>query len=151
MRPIAERFTEKLNTGVFLSESGVPCDLPPERARFSTASGAGPRNLMRAVLYCHSWVPGTARFLAFLALFMVGLAGCASKPPADDPDAVADYQQTNDPLEPTNRVFYAVNNGLDTVLLRPAAQAYRYVVPGPVREGLHHVAGQHRHAGATHQ
>jgi phospholipid-binding lipoprotein MlaA len=52
---------------------------------------------------------------------------------------VADYVQTDDPLEPTNRVFYAVNNGLDTVLLRPAAQAYRYVLPGQVREGVHNV------------
>jgi phospholipid-binding lipoprotein MlaA len=59
--------------------------------------------------------------------------------PADDPDAIADYEQTNDPLEPTNRVFYAINNGLDTVLLKPAAQAYRFVVPGPVRDGVHNV------------
>jgi phospholipid-binding lipoprotein MlaA len=82
---------------------------------------------------------GTPGFLAFLALIAVGLAGCATKPPADDPEAVADFVQTNDPLEPTNRVFYAVNNGLDTVILRPAALAYRYVVPGKVREGVHNV------------
>jgi phospholipid-binding lipoprotein MlaA len=77
--------------------------------------------------------------LAFLALLVFSLSGCATKPPASDPDALADYEQTNDPLEPTNRVFYAVNNGLDTVILRPAALAYRYVVPGPVREGVHNV------------
>jgi phospholipid-binding lipoprotein MlaA len=82
---------------------------------------------------------GAPRLLAFLALVAFGLSGCATKPPADDPDAIADYEQTNDPLEPTNRVFYAVNNGLDTVILRPAALAYRYVVPGPVREGVHNV------------
>lgn len=79
------------------------------------------------------------RFFVVLTLVAFGLAGCATKPPADDPDAVADYQQTNDPLEPTNRVFYAINNGLDTVILRPAALAYRYVLPGPVREGIHNV------------
>ena len=67
------------------------------------------------------------------AVVIIGLAGCATKPPASDPDALADYQQTNDPLEPTNRVFYAINNGIDTVILRPAAQAYRFVLPGPVR------------------
>jgi phospholipid-binding lipoprotein MlaA len=67
------------------------------------------------------------------------VAGCATPPPADDPDAVADFKQTDDPLEPTNRVFYAINNGLDTVILRPAAIAYRYVVPGPVRDGVHNV------------
>ena len=70
----------------------------------------------------------TAAGLSGLAVF--GLSGCATKPPASDPDALADYEQTNDPLEPTNRVFYAINNGLDTVILRPAALAYRYVVPG---------------------
>ncbi len=82
---------------------------------------------------------GTSRLLPVLAVVVLGLQGCATKPPADDPDAVADYKQTNDPLEPTNRVFYAVNNGLDTVILKPAALAYRYVVPGPVRDGVHHV------------
>ena len=82
---------------------------------------------------------GTARLLPVVATVVLGLQGCATKPPADDPDAVADYEQTNDPLEPTNRVFYAINNGLDTVILKPAALAYRYVVPSPVREGLHHV------------
>jgi phospholipid-binding lipoprotein MlaA len=82
---------------------------------------------------------GAPRLLAFAALVVFGLTGCATKPPASDPDAVADYEQTNDPLEPTNRVFYAVNNGIDTVILRPAALAYRYVVPGKVREGVHNV------------
>ncbi|MGD0105269.1 MAG: VacJ family lipoprotein [Rhodopila sp.] len=82
---------------------------------------------------------GTTRSLAFLAVVVCGLSGCATKPPADDPDAVADYNQTDDPLEPTNRVFYAINNGIDTVLLRPAALAYRYVLPDPVRTGIHNV------------
>lgn len=82
---------------------------------------------------------GRARLLALSALLSLAVAACAPKPPADDPDAVADYEQTNDPLEPTNRVFYAVNNGLDTVLLRPLALGYRYVVPTPVRNGVHNV------------
>jgi phospholipid-binding lipoprotein MlaA len=82
---------------------------------------------------------GTFRLLALSALFTISLTGCATKPPASDPDALADYEQTNDPLEPTNRVFYAINNGLDTVILRPAAQAYRYVVPGAMRRGIHNL------------
>lgn len=83
-------------------------------------------------------VPGAIRLL-FPVLALCALAACATKPPASDPDALAEYNETNDPLEPTNRVFYAVNNGLDTVILKPAAQAYRYVVPGPVRNGVHNV------------
>ena len=67
------------------------------------------------------------------------LAGCATPPPASDPDAVADFRETNDPLEPTNRVFYTINNGIDTAILRPAAQAYRYAVPEPVRNGVHNI------------
>jgi phospholipid-binding lipoprotein MlaA len=82
---------------------------------------------------------GMPSLLALFAWSAIGLGGCATKPPADDPDAVADYVQTNDPLEPTNRVFYAVNNGLDTVILRPVALAYRYVVPGAARQGVHNV------------
>lgn len=68
-----------------------------------------------------------------------GAVGCAPRPPASDPEALADYEQTNDPLEPTNRVLYRVNNGIDTVILRPAAQAYRFAVPARVRTGVHNV------------
>ena len=73
------------------------------------------------------------------AMLLSVLAGCATKPPADDPDAVADYEQTNDPLEPTNRVFYAINNGLDTVILRPVAIVYRHVTPQFLRNGIHNM------------
>lgn len=94
---------------------------------------------MRSVRQPRPPIVGTSRRLAFILTLGVCLAACATKPPASDPDAVADYEQTNDPLEPTNRVFYAVNNGLDTVILRPLALGYRYVVPQPVRDGVHNV------------
>lgn len=68
------------------------------------------------------------------ALSLLGsMAGCATPPPASDPEALADYNANNDPLEPTNRVFYKVNNGIDTVVLRPVAVAYRNGVPVFVR------------------
>jgi len=94
---------------------------------------------MRPINFDRLSFSGTTRFLIFLVLAVCGLAGCTTKPPASDPDALAEYEQTNDPLEPANRVFYAINNGLDTVLLRPAALAYRYAVPEPVRNGLHNM------------
>jgi phospholipid-binding lipoprotein MlaA len=87
--------------------------------------------MMRAVSRC--------RLLVITAFLLGPLGGCATPPPASDPDAVADYQEANDPLEPTNRVVYAFNDGLDTVIMRPAAQAYRFVVPPPVRAGIHNV------------
>jgi phospholipid-binding lipoprotein MlaA len=80
------------------------------------------------------------RFLLPLpCLLVLVLAGCATPPPADDTDAVADFKETNDPLEPTNRTFYAVNNALDSAILKPAAQAYRAVVPEPLRNGIHNM------------
>ena len=82
---------------------------------------------------------GTPSLATFVALAVCALSGCATKPPASDPDALAEYKQVNDPFEPTNRVFYAVNNAIDTVILRPAALAYRYAVPQPVRNGIHNM------------
>jgi phospholipid-binding lipoprotein MlaA len=81
-----------------------------------------------------------SRYLLVITSVVLGsLGGCATRPPADDPDAVADFNETNDPLEPTNRVIYAFNNGLDTVIMRPAAQTYRFLIPPPVRGGIHNV------------
>jgi phospholipid-binding lipoprotein MlaA len=67
------------------------------------------------------------------------MAGCATPPPADDPDAVADFKQLNDPLEPTNRVFYKVNLVLDDAIMKPVAKAYRFAVPEPVRTSVHNL------------
>jgi phospholipid-binding lipoprotein MlaA len=41
-----------------------------------------------------------------------------------------------DPLEPINRGIYQFNDGLDKVLLTPAAEAYRGVLPQFVRTGV---------------
>ncbi len=92
---------------------------------------------MPAVPCRHS--PPRLLLLAASALLAGVLAGCATPPPADDPDAVADFRQTNDPLEPTNRVFYKINDGLDRAILQPVARAYRYVLPSVVRTGIHNV------------
>jgi phospholipid-binding lipoprotein MlaA len=87
---------------------------------------------------CHT-VVGAFRLCAIAVSLATVLSACATPPPADDPDAIADFKATNDPLEPTNRVFYAINNGIDTAILRPAAKAYRFLVPEPVRDGVHNV------------
>lgn len=64
------------------------------------------------------------------------VCGCATRPPATDPDALAEYRANNDPLEPANRVLYRVNNAIDTAVLTPVAQAYRYVLPVEVRRSV---------------
>jgi phospholipid-binding lipoprotein MlaA len=62
-------------------------------------------------------------------LLLVGLAGCASPPPADDPDAVAEFDEINDPFEPANRVIFEANDTVYRYVLRPTADGYRAVVP----------------------
>jgi phospholipid-binding lipoprotein MlaA len=79
------------------------------------------------------------RLVPLAAAAVISLAACATPPPADDPEAVAEFKETNDPLEPTNRVFYAINDGLDVVVLRPLALAYRYIIPQPIRAHTHNV------------
>lgn len=89
---------------------------------------AGFRTLIRSRLLL------AAALLAPLA----GLGGCATPPPASDTEATQQYRANNDPLEPTNRVFYAVNNGIDTVVLRPLAIIYRQV-PQAIRNPIHNL------------
>lgn len=83
------------------------------------------RNSRRAVL------------AAALASALAGLSACAQRP--TDPAAQADFDQTNDPMEPTNRFFYRVSNTVDAYTLKPVAQGYVWVVPQPVRTGVHNV------------
>lgn len=64
------------------------------------------------------------------------LAACATKP--TDPDDLAAYNEANDPLEPTNRVIYKFNDGLETYVLRPVVVGYRAVAPKTyVRDPIH--------------
>ena len=81
-------------------------------------------------------VPLPATRLAAL-LLASALAACATPPPASDPEALADFKRTNDPLEPTNRVLYEVNNAIDEVVLRPLAVGYLFAVPEVVRTHVH--------------
>lgn len=79
---------------------------------------------------------------AVLAAF--ALAGCATRPPADDPEALAEFRETNDPAEPLNRRLYRVHEAIDRTVLRPVAVGYREVVPGQVRLGVRNVLGNLR-------
>lgn len=69
------------------------------------------------------------------SLFALALvAGCATPPPADDKEAVAEFEQTNDPLEPMNRAIFDFNDAVDKAVIKPVAQAYRAGVPAYGRE-----------------
>lgn len=62
---------------------------------------------------------------AALALVTAGvLGGCATS------------AANKDPIEGFNRAMFAFNEGLDTVLIRPAAKGYETVVPSLARTGV---------------
>ena len=82
------------------------------------------------------WVAGLTRAFPF-ALVSVGslmLAGCATAPPSSDPEAVAEFNETNDPIEPFNRSMFNFNLTLDDYVLSPVARGYRWALPSYVRE-----------------
>ncbi|MDF1792928.1 MAG: VacJ family lipoprotein [Thalassobaculaceae bacterium] len=60
-----------------------------------------------------------------LALFM--LAGCASQGEQGD-------GAVYDPIEPANRLVFAMNDAVDTMVLQPTAYVYKEVIPAPIRE-----------------
>jgi len=74
-------------------------------------------------------MPNSRTMTIVSALLMLAtlLGGCAST------GAVSD---ANDPYEPMNRAFFAFNQRLDQVVVRPVAEAYVAVVPQPARNGF---------------
>jgi phospholipid-binding lipoprotein MlaA len=77
------------------------------------------------------------RLIPFAAL--LGLPSCAHKP--DDPAALAQYEENNDPAEPTNRVIFAGNQFVDHHALQPVARGYTKYVPGAAQRGIHNLLG----------
>lgn len=63
---------------------------------------------------------------------VLSLAACASTPVAYTQSG----QAISDPLEGINRATFAVNEGIDTVLLEPATEVYRFVIPQGPRTGI---------------
>ena len=62
---------------------------------------------------------------ALVAACIGGLSGCATT--ANNP---------KDPYEGFNRAMFSVNEGIDTVLLKPVAKGYDTVAPKPVKAGV---------------
>lgn len=69
--------------------------------------------------------------LLLLVLLALSVGACATRP--TDPEELAYYRQTNDPLEPMNRAIFQFNEAADKIILRPAAIGYRTVVPKGIR------------------
>ena len=61
------------------------------------------------------------------------LSGQQAQSDADDIEAGSD---DNDPLEVPNRMFFAFNEALDFVIIRPIAVTYNFIVPKGVRNSV---------------
>ena len=85
-----------------------------------------------------------ARQLLLIPALVCALGACAIRPADTEPEALAEYREANDPIEPTNRAMFAVNEALDRVVLQPVAEAYRAVVPQPLRNGVRNALGNLR-------
>ncbi|MGE5270645.1 MAG: VacJ family lipoprotein [Thiohalocapsa sp.] len=74
--------------------------------------------------------------LILSGLFAAALAmsGCAAPQATGAPGAEAGF---NDPYEDTNRAIFGFNQTVDKNVLVPVANAYRTVVPPPMRQSLH--------------
>lgn len=68
-------------------------------------------------------------------LQMIALLGFASVMMTGSA-AVAQNRSDADPLESYNRAMFEINEGIDTVLLRPIAQGYRFITPEYARKGI---------------
>lgn len=63
----------------------------------------------------------------FLAFYFIFLSACASLP---------NGPSEGDPFESYNRAMFSFNDGLDQYLLKPVAEGYDAVLPGPVKTGI---------------
>ena len=59
--------------------------------------------------------------------------------PAPGDSVVTGSTPVNDPLEPLNRFVFAVNDGLDTLVIKPVAVTYKFWVPEIFRNSLRNV------------
>lgn len=78
--------------------------------------------------------PSSLRCGAIFTATAFLLGACASVPAPHGHGAGA-----NDPLEPLNRGTFALNQAIDTAVMKPIAMAYRDDTAPPVRSGVSHV------------
>ncbi len=77
----------------------------------------------------------------FAAAFL--FAGCAT-PPKDDPEALAEFEKANDPIEPFNRVVFDFNMFVDKLIFKPIATMYAGAMPEYGQERVHNVLANMR-------
>ena len=83
----------------------------------------------------HSRFGGAGLRMLVLACCINMLGACAM-PPTGDPEAITEWQATNDPLEPLNRGIFEVNLVVDKAIVRPIASGYRWIFPSFMRNAF---------------
>lgn len=72
-----------------------------------------------------------------VALAAMLMSACATPP--TDPEARKAFDESNDPLEPTNRTVFEFNMAFDKYLLKPVAEGYRWSLPDDTRAVIRRV------------
>ncbi len=82
------------------------------------------------------------RLIVLLAALTL-VAGCAGQPKpaadtwsASDNQDIEDVDEENDPLELLNRFTFSFNLALDTLIFKPSAATYRFLLPVEVRDSV---------------
>jgi len=84
------------------------------------------------------------RFIAFittvvLAILPIQVDALTATHPTGSADRLDVDEGPNDPLEPLNRLTFAVNELLDFVVIRPVAEIYRAIFPETIQHGITNV------------
>lgn len=66
----------------------------------------------------------------------LAIAGCAAAPDPTDKDAVAEFEEINDPIEPTNRAIFKANRVVDKAVLKPVAFVYKEYTPAFLQKSV---------------
>ncbi len=90
--------------------------------------------------------PSYRRLIVLLAALTL-VAGCASQPRPgaeqwaanDAQDLAEEVNDENDPLELFNRFSFSFNLALDTLVIRPVAVTYRFLLPREARDAVRNV------------
>jgi phospholipid-binding lipoprotein MlaA len=91
----------------------------------------------KGVVEVVSELKGHVAFIAgLIACITFLVTGCATPPPASDSEALAAFNEVNDPYEPFNRSMLEFNLALDKIILRPVAYVYKEGVPTPIKSSV---------------
>jgi phospholipid-binding lipoprotein MlaA len=93
-------------------------------------------------MYCRRQATRALPGFAYAAIALLAVAGghraAAQQPaPGSAPPPVVEPGDAGDPYEQTNRAIFGLNQGIDRTVLVPVSNAYRTVIPQPLRDSIH--------------